>query len=240
MMSVKVRPTGYSIYICRWTWIAHPFWWTKTVSLHFVAHWCWHSMLPISGAHFSRALWSTTCQFLCRVVPTQVNVEEWQKRLGYPTFNVTKRTLESTTQFVNSVEAETREYIHDHWASWLPMLRPLLINDTCFQDVFFSSVNSIQSYTCFLVNALLHSQVDDVRLMRRESEVCDHFQDFIRQVSAPKMSVPDCTSSFLGKAWKAILQKYCIDDHATKPYHQNRWSQDCNLEGVSLHPLGTS
>ena len=161
-------------------------------------------------------------RFSRRVVPSQVNLEEWRKRLGYPTFEVTKRTLESTTQFVNSVEAETREYMRDHRASRLPMLRPLRINDTCFHDVFFSSVTSIRGYTCFLVNALLHSQVDDVRLMRRESEVCDHFQDFIRQVGAPNISVTDCASSFLGKSWKALLRKYCIDDHATEPYHQNQ------------------
>ena len=46
-----------------------------------------------------------------RVVPNQVNIKQWQKRLGYPTFDVTRKTLESITQFVNSVEAETREDI---------------------------------------------------------------------------------------------------------------------------------
>ena len=56
-------------------------------------------------------------RYSCHVVPTQVNIEQWQKRLGYPTFDVTRKTLESTTQFVNSVEAETREYMRDHQAS---------------------------------------------------------------------------------------------------------------------------
>ena len=97
-------------------------------------------------------------RFLHPVVPTQVNIEQWRKRLGYPTFDITKRTLvESTTQFVNSVKAETREFMRDHRASRLLMLRPLQINDTCFHDVFFSSVTSIRRYTCFLLNALLHS-----------------------------------------------------------------------------------
>ena len=110
----------------------------------------------------------------------------------------------------------------DHRASRLPMLHPLWTNDTCFHDVFFSSVTSIQGYTCFLVNVLLHSQVDDIQLKRREPEVCEHFQDFIRQVGAPNISVTDCASSFLGKAWKVIRCKHCIDDHATEPYHQNQ------------------
>ena len=129
-------------------------------------------------------------------------------------FDVTKRTLESTTQFVISVEAKTREYMRDHQASCLPMLCPLRINDTCFHDVFFSSVTSIRGYTCFLVNALLHSQVDDVRLMRRESKVCDHFQDFIRQMGAPNKSVTDCASSFLGKTWN---QQLCLQNHQPRP-----------------------
>ena len=83
------------------------------------------------------------CQFSRRVVPTEVNNEQWQNFLGYPMFNVTKKTLEYTTQFVNSVEAEMHKHMRDHPASHLQMLRPLQINATCFHDVFFSSVTSI-------------------------------------------------------------------------------------------------
>ena len=55
---------------------------------------------------------------------------EWWARLGYPTLEVTKCTLEATTQMVPTVEAETREYMRDHFKTRLPMLRPHRVNDT--------------------------------------------------------------------------------------------------------------
>ena len=106
-----------------------------------------------------------------RVTPSPVTDEEWRRRLCYPTMQVTRKTLENTTQMVNTVEAETREFMRDHLRTRLPMLRPIRINDTCYHDVFFSSIRSIRGYKCFLVNALLNSAVDNVRLMKREAEV---------------------------------------------------------------------
>ena len=156
-----------------------------------------------------------------RITPSPVTDEEWRRRLCYPTMQVTRKTLENTTQMVNTVEAETREYMRDHLRTRLPMLRPIRINDTSYHDVFFSSVRSIRGYKCFLVNALLNSAIDDVRLMKREAEVDRHFLDFIRQVGAPNISVTDNAKVFTSEKWKDILRKYCIDDGLTESYHQN-------------------
>jgi len=156
-----------------------------------------------------------------RMTPSKVDIDEWRRRLGYPTYAVTRKTLENTTRMVNTVEAETREYMRDHLKTRLPMLRPIRINDTCFHDVFFSSVRSIRGYKCFLVNALLHSELDDVRLLKRESEVYDEYHDFIRQVGAPNVSVTDNAQVFVSKKWGDILRKYCIDSGTTEAYHQN-------------------
>ena len=46
----------------------------------------------------------------------EVSAEEWRARLGYPTLSVAKKTLESTTQLVKTLKAETREYMCDHRA----------------------------------------------------------------------------------------------------------------------------
>ena len=156
-----------------------------------------------------------------RIVPSDISEEEWQKRLGYPPLLVTRKTLQNTTRMVNTVEAESRDYMRDHRVTRLPMLRPIRINDTCFHDVFFSSITSIRGYKCFLVNALKFSEVDDVRLLRTESQVYPHFLDFIRQVGAPNVSVTDNAKVFLSEKWTNILRKYCIDDHQTEAYHQN-------------------
>ena len=156
-----------------------------------------------------------------RITPTPVSDWEWQQRLCYPTMEVTRKTLENTTRLVNTVEAETREYMRDHLRTRLPMLRPVRINDTAYHDVFFSSIRSIRGYKCFLVNALLNSAVDDVRLMKREAEAPTHFLDFIRQVGAPNISVTDNASVFTSEKWTDILKKYCIDNGLTEAHHQN-------------------
>ena len=41
--------------------------------------------------------------------------EEWRARLGYPTMAVTKKIIAATTQMVKTLEAETREYMRDHF-----------------------------------------------------------------------------------------------------------------------------
>ena len=50
------------------------------------------------------------------------DMDDWRKNLGYPTEEVTKRTVENTTQYVSSVEAESREYMRDHRKSRLMAL----------------------------------------------------------------------------------------------------------------------
>ena len=68
------------------------------------------------------------------------DVNKWRANLGYPTFEVAKKTLECTTRYVSTVEAETREYMRGHFKSRLMSLRPYRINYVCFSDTFFSSI----------------------------------------------------------------------------------------------------
>ena len=59
-----------------------------------------------------------------------VTFEEWRARLGYPTLAVTKKTIAATTQMVKTLEAETREYMRDHFKSRVHCLCPKRLNDT--------------------------------------------------------------------------------------------------------------
>ena len=82
--------------------------------------------------------------YSCWIKPSgPLTVEEWRANLGYPTKEVTRATLQNTTQLVKTVEVESREMMHDHFTSRLLPLRPHQINDTCYTDTFFSSVRSI-------------------------------------------------------------------------------------------------
>lgn len=73
---------------------------------------------------------------------------DWKRCLGFPTELVLKKTLLATTQLVQSVEAETREQMRDHFKTRLPELRLARRNDIVYVDTFFSSVKStIRGYT---------------------------------------------------------------------------------------------
>lgn len=92
---------------------------------------------------------------LCKPLD-DTQLQEWRARLGYPPLEVVKKTLDATTQMVPTVEAETRDYMRDHFKTRLPMLRPHRVNDTLYSDTFFSSVRSIRGYSmcwqCFHFN----------------------------------------------------------------------------------------
>ena len=64
------------------------------------------SALPYKPQRRSSRLMSTV---------RRASVEDWRKRLGYPTFEVTKATLQNTTHHIQTLQAETREYMRDHY-----------------------------------------------------------------------------------------------------------------------------
>ena len=106
-----------------------------------------------------------------RLMPTvrRASVEDWRKRLSYPTFEVTKATLKNTTQHIKTLQAETWEYMRDHYKTRAWALRPCRINDVCYSDTFFSTICSVRGYKCFQLFAFKRSKFDVVKLMRREA-----------------------------------------------------------------------
>ena len=67
----------------------------------------------------------------------KVTVEEWCARLGYPTHEVTQHTLTNTTNYVQSLQAETSEYMRDHYKTRVWALRPHRIDDVMYSDNLF-------------------------------------------------------------------------------------------------------
>lgn len=157
---------------------------------------------------------------------TQVNekqeVAKWRANLGYPTVEVVRKTLQCTTQLVPTVEAETREYMRDHFESRLRMLRPHRINDVCFSDTFFSSIPSVRGYSMFQMFAFQFSKYDVPYLMRKESQGPSRLQDLIRDVGAARAIVTDNAKMMTGTKWKSILRANCIEGHTSEAYHQNQ------------------
>lgn len=149
------------------------------------------------------------------------DVKKWRANLGYPTSEVTKRTLKVTTRLVNTVEAETREYMRDHFKPRLECLRPHRINDVCFSDTFFSSISSVRGYKCFQMFALKESGHDVPYLMRKESQASTRFQDYVREIGAPRAIVNDNAKTMTGENWLSVCRTFCIEAHQSEAYHQN-------------------
>ena len=150
------------------------------------------------------------------------DVEQWRANLAFPTIEVTKKTLECTTQYVSTVEAETREYMRDHFKSRLLSLRPHRINDVCFSDTFFSSIRSVRGYSMFQMFAFRDCKHDVPYLMRKESQASDKLRDLIRSIGAMKVMVNDNAKAMTGHAWLDTLRTFCIEDHCSEAYHQNQ------------------
>ena len=86
-----------------------------------------------------------------------VTVDDWRRRLGYPTLSVTEATMENCTNMIQTLDAETRGYMRDHHQSRVYALRPRRINDDCYSDTFFSTVTSVRRFKCFQMFAFKRS-----------------------------------------------------------------------------------
>ena len=73
-------------------------------------------------------------------------LEKWRANLDYPITEITRNTLNNTTQLIKTVETETRESMRDHLCARLIPLRPHRINNTCFTDTFFSTQRSYRGF----------------------------------------------------------------------------------------------
>ncbi len=74
---------------------------------------------------------------------TDAEVAQWRANLGYPTFDVTRDTLENTTQMVQTLQAETREYLRDYQRTRVHCLKPKRVDNDMYTDTFFSTLTSI-------------------------------------------------------------------------------------------------
>ena len=148
-------------------------------------------------------------------------IEEWRENLGCPPRHIVQKTLEHTTQYIKTIEAETREIMRDHLQARAYPLRPHRINDKAFTDTFFSSVKSIRGYSMFQIFCLCNSLLDVTYLMRKKSQAADAYADFVRDVGAPTALVHDMSKEQQSERFKKTSQRAFIEEHDTAPYHQN-------------------
>ena len=151
-----------------------------------------------------------------------VSITDWRARLGYPTMEVTRQTIQNTTQLVQTLQAETREYMRDHYKTRVWALRPRRLNDTMYSDTFFSSVKSVRGFKCFQMFALKLSKVEFIKLMKKESNAPEMYQDIIRTHKGPNKLVTDNAQTMTGIKWTGINRSYCIESGVIVPHHQHQ------------------
>ena len=170
----------------------------------------------------------------------KVTVEEWRARLGYPTHEVTQRTLANTTNYVQSLQAETSEYMRDHYKTRVWALQPRRIDDVMYLDAFFSSVYSIRGFKYFQLFAFKAYKFERLTLMRREAQAPEVYEDCIRTVGALNKTVTDNVKVLAGNIWTSINCKYCTETGLTVPHHQHQnYSEGigCNIKFAVLKLL---
>ena len=157
-----------------------------------------------------------------RVHRDRVSDDTWRARLGFPTREVTTNTLRHTSQMIQTLQSETSEFMRDYYKTRVWALRPKRINDTCYTDTFHSSLHSIRGYKYIQMFAFKSSGLDEARIMKRESEAANMYEDVIRHIGAPNRMVSD-NARTLNKSAKftSINRRFCIETGFTVPHHQS-------------------
>ena len=144
--------------------------------------------------------------------------------------------MANTTQMVQTLQSETREYMRDHYKTHVWALRPKHINDTLYSDTFFSSIPSIGGYKCFQLFAYKASAYVVIQLMRRKSQAHESYEDVIRHHGAPNSTgVTDNAKELVGHKWTSINRKYCIESGFSVPHHQHQNYAEGKV--VTLHSV---
>ena len=108
---------------------------------------------------------------------------------------------------VQTLEAETREYMRDHLKTRVWALKPKRIDDVMYAHTFFSSIVSIGGFKYFQMFAFKSSKFEKVELMRREANAPEKYLDVIRSIGAPNKTVTDNVKVLTGHRWTNINQQ---------------------------------
>ena len=138
------------------------------------------------------------------------DIKRWKALLGWQPDNIIQNTLSATTQYVSTVEAETRDVPRHHLKVCLPTLQPRHCHEGFYTDTFFADIRSLRGYTCVQLFVGSESLYTFVSLMKTKQHAYMALEDFICEVATPKWIYSDNAGEETGKCWTSILCKYCI------------------------------
>ena len=171
---------------------------------------------------------------------SQPHSAPWKHQLSFIPDLVVQKTLQATTQLVPTVETESREHTRDHLLTHIPELKHQRINDTACCDTFFSSIPSVQGFTCWTQYSFLRSGLDWVYLMQRRSQYIPTLQQMIMDCGIPHTIHSDNAPEFKSERWTKLTKTYLIKNTYTEAYHPNQNPCECHsgvLKAATSHLL---
>jgi len=157
---------------------------------------------------------------------------EWKRRLGNAPDAVVLQTLQNTTQYVESVEAETRSTPRRHFLCRLPMLRPRRLNEGFFTDPFFPDIVSIRGYSVAQMFRGDKSGYLFVDFAKGKGYAPYTLQNFIRTVGAPEYIGSDNALEETGGEWGSICRSTCIAQRTSEADQQNQNKVERTIQDI--------
>lgn len=163
---------------------------------------------------------------------TPAKLKEWRRRLGNIPEAVVVKTLENSTQLVESVEAETRSTPRRHFLCRLPQLRPRRLNEGFFTDPFFPDETSVRGYNVAQMFRGDRSGYLFVDFAKGKGYAPVTLQNFIRNVGAPQYIGSDNALEETGGEWGAICRTTCIAQRTSEADQQNQNKVERTIQDI--------
>ena len=144
-----------------------------------------------------------------RALPKNIDYSKLVPYFAYQPIEIIQRTLENTTQLAR---ATIQHPLQRHLKSRFHMLRKQQLNEVVAMDTYFSTLRSLEGYTCSQVFFGCTSQLLYVVGMRTEAEFPDAYGDFLRDYGIPHTLRRDNAKSQQNPEVLQLHRQNCVVD----------------------------
>ena len=95
------------------------------------------------------------------------------------------------------------------------------MNDVCYVDTFFSSIQSAR-YSCWNLVSYKRTALDDIYLTRRRAQSPSTLTRLVSECDAPTTIKSDNAPEFKSKRWVLFLETMSIRSEFTEAHHPNK------------------
>ena len=112
--------------------------------------------------------------------------------------------------------------MRNHYKTRVWALRPRRIDDIVYADTLFSNIPLIRGFKCFQLFVYKYSKLERIEPMIRDENNPKAYDDVIRSVDAPNITVTDNVAFLTGLRWTSISHRHFIETGITFPHHQHK------------------